>query len=218
MGQEPCPEAGQSSPGELWSLLKEFSLYSVQQRRFPPLLNCRYCSVAILRRLRYIAVFQEEKWRMTFLFEAIRGDSARQDVITLAGARPREKICGSPSARLFSALEMRDCTEHVKINETNLVSVWTSPPSRPHQTQITQQDGLPWTALPRLSLQAAGDREPFPFIQVSCKVGNENAIVFQHRQNRLFRQINSACDSSSYNRNCGPNPVKHFSMCLTGNL
>lgn len=118
---------------------------------------------------------------------------------------------------------MRDCTEHVEINETNLVSVWTSPPSRPHQTQITHKYGFSLDCPAKAELtnpneRAAGGKRTFPFIQVSCEVGNENAIVFQHGQNRLFRQINSACDSSSYNRNHGPNPVKHFSMCLTGNL
>lgn len=71
MGQEPYAEAGQSSPGKLWWLLREFSLYLAHKKWLPPLLNCRYCSVAVLRVLRYIAVFQEEKWRMTFPFEAI---------------------------------------------------------------------------------------------------------------------------------------------------
>lgn len=108
MGQEPYLEAQKSSPGELWRLLKEFSLYLVHKRLFPPLLSCRDCSVATLRLLRYIAVFQEEKRRMTFPFEAIWGDSARQCVITLAGAGPRQRICGSPSAGLFPALQMRD--------------------------------------------------------------------------------------------------------------
>lgn len=66
--------------------------------------------------------------------------------------------------------------------------------------------------------RGAGGKEPLPFIQVSCEEGSENAVVFQHGQNRLFRKINSACDSSSYNTNHGHNPVKHFSTCLTGNL
>lgn len=134
MGQEPYPKAGQFSQRDLWWLLKGFSLYLVYKRWFPLPLNCRYCSDAVLQLPCYIAVLHEEKWRSTFPFEAIRGDPARQHVITPAGAKPKESVFSSPSAALFSALQMRDCMEHVRINETNLVSAWTSPPSCPRKT------------------------------------------------------------------------------------
>lgn len=78
-------------------------------------------------------------------------------------------------------------------------------------------DCLPKAHLMSPNERAAGDMEPSLFIQVSCEVGNENVIFFHHGQNRLLRQINSACSSSSHNTNRGHNPVKHFSMCLTGN-
>lgn len=45
IGQEPYLETQKSSP----VVVKEFSLYLVHKNLLPPLLNCRYCSVATLR-------------------------------------------------------------------------------------------------------------------------------------------------------------------------